>query len=176
MKLMKIKNRAAGEGTKPPSRDKAMAIREGGLLRRDQHIRFERGGPVYATDGLVGSLRQVVVDVATAEVTAIVVLVASTSRSAVVPLDVVDRAAGSAIFLKMSRHQFHDRVQHAAPYDKHRFAKINAKALLGRVWSSTQGEGQNRVFRVGRHFVETPIAPLSNRPGPQQPLPGEVAA
>ncbi len=173
---MKFKNRAAGEGTKPPSHDKAMAIREGELLRRDQHIRFERGGPVYATDGLVGSLRQVVIDVATAEVTALVVLVASTSRSAVVPLDVVDRAAGSAIFLKMSRLQFHDRVQHAAPYDKRRFAKVNVKALLGRARSSTPREGQSRVFRAGRHFVETPIAAGSERPVPQGPLHAEVAA
>ncbi|HQY29646.1 MAG TPA: hypothetical protein PK691_00065, partial [Thermomicrobiales bacterium] len=38
------------------------------LVRRDNTVRYEKDGPIYATDGKVATLRKVVVDETTAEV------------------------------------------------------------------------------------------------------------
>ncbi|HUG60853.1 MAG TPA: hypothetical protein VMP03_03355, partial [Methylomirabilota bacterium] len=53
-----------------PAPNGAGAIPAELLLRRDRNIRYERGGAVYATDGRLGYLRQVVVDEAQIEVVA----------------------------------------------------------------------------------------------------------
>ena len=134
------------------------------MFRRDRRTRLERGARVYATDGLVGNLRQVVVDEVTGEVTALVSAPVGTPRVVLMPLEVVDRTAGSAIFITMSRGQFTARVPRAPEYDKRRFVKANVKALVGNAGTSSSGNPRKLVIRVGRYFIETPNMSLAERP------------
>ncbi len=140
------------------------------LLRRDRSIRLERGARVYATDGLVGTLRQVVVEEATGEVVALVITPVGMPRMILMPLEVVDRTAGSAIILTMSRGQFSARAPRAPEYDKRRFVKANVKALV-KAGASSRGNARGLVARVGRHFVETPVVSLGESPALAGALP-----
>lgn len=123
------------------------------LLRRDRSIRFERGGKVYATDGFFGNLRQVIVARASGEVTALAINVAGSPRTILVSPELVDRTAGSAVFLLFDRARV---LAGATEYDKRRFGKVNLKAILSAARGAAGGDPRRRVARVGRHFVELP--------------------
>src|SRR5262249_50293845 len=90
------------------AKDETPAIPPDPLLRRDHNIRYERNGAVYATDGKVGSLKKVVVDEGVGEVVELVVAVEGQDRSVLLPPDLVDKTAGSAVFLTINRIQFTD--------------------------------------------------------------------
>ena len=81
-------------------------------------LRFERGGQVYAIDGVVGTLRNVVVDGATGRITALAVAPRDGSPPALVPPSIVQRSAGSALFLGISRDQFEVGAARAPRYDR----------------------------------------------------------
>ena len=140
------------------------------LVRRDRSIRYERGGRVYATDGVVGTLKQVVVDETAGEVTALVVALSAAPRVVLVPPDLVEKTAGTAVFLSISAAQFNARAPHAPQYDKRRFTKANAKALLAKANAATRRDPRRAVARVGRHFVETPTITLGDRAEPSGPV------
>src|SRR4051794_9936383 len=76
------------------------------MLRRDSAIRYERNGPVYATDGKVGVLKKIVVDEGASEIVELIIQVEGEDRMALIPPDVVDKSSGSAIFLTINRVQF----------------------------------------------------------------------
>lgn len=130
------------------------------LLRRDSAIRYERNGPVYATDGKVGSLKKVVVDEAAGEIVELIIQVDGSGRMALIPPDVVDKSAGSALFLSINRVQFAERALASSVYDKSHFAKVDIKALLKR----DKGAGahpKRMIAGAGADFVETPsVSPL----------------
>lgn len=131
------------------------------LLRRDNAIRYERNGPVYATDGKVGLLKKVVVDENAGEVVELVIQVDGRDRLVLIPPDVVDKSAGSALFLSINRVQFAERADAGPEYVKSHFAKADIKALLKR---DRQGNGANprrAVASAGADYVETPnVSPL----------------
>lgn len=140
------------------------------LLRHDRTTRYERGARVYATDGLVGSLRQVVVNQAAGEVMALVVAVRGMARVVLMPVDLVDRTAGSAVILRMNRAQFLSRLPQAPEYDKSRFVKVGAKALLGKARASSGGSPRRLVARAGRHFIETAVVSSNDQAVPDRGL------
>src|SRR3954453_10392749 len=76
------------------------------LLRRDIAIRYERNGPVYATDGKVGLLKKVVVDESAGEIVELIIQVEGADKMAIIPPDIVDKSAGSALFLSINRVRF----------------------------------------------------------------------
>ncbi len=143
------------------------------LLREGRPFRYERGGSVYATDGLIGTVRQVVVDETSGEITALVVALAGTTRSILVPLDLVDKTAGTAVFLTIATAQFMAGAVHAPQYDKHRFTAANAKTLVRKANGGLRGDARRLVGRVGRHFVETRAVTGEDRNvhGPGEVLP-----
>src|SRR5262245_56594476 len=100
------------------AKDETPAIPPELLLRRDHNIRYERNGAVYATDGKVGTLKKVVVDEGTGEVVELVVAVEGQDRTVLLPPDLVDKTAGSAVFLTINRIQFTERATSAAAFDK----------------------------------------------------------
>ncbi len=136
------------------------------LLRRDRHLRFERGGIVYATDGRIGVLRQVVVDEVAGEVIELIVQLDHTDQTLTLPPEVVDKTAGSAIFLITTREA---TPLHRLPPPSHptRLMKVDPKTLGGKVrrFRSRAQHPRRAIARVGKDFVETPPLPSMEQTG-----------
>jgi hypothetical protein len=142
-------------------KDEAPGIPPELLLRHDHSIRYERNGAVYATDGKVGDLKKVVVDEAAGEVVELVVAVDGQDRIVLLPPDLVDKTAGSAVFLTINRVQFTERAAGAATFDKKLFTRADPKTLLKRDGRPAGTNSRRAVANVGRDFVETPtVSPL----------------
>lgn len=149
--------------TEPKSRrqtakDEVPAIPPELLLRRDRNIRYERNGPVYATDGKVGSLKKVVVDEGIGEVVELVVAVEGEERAVLLPPDLVDKTAGSAVFLTINRIQFRERAASAAAFEKKHFARADLKSLSKREGKGPAKNPRRAISNAGSDFVETPNA------------------
>lgn len=137
-------------------------IPPGLLHRRDDVIRYTRGGPVYATDGLVGHLRHVVVEEETGKVSEFIMDLRD-GRSVILPIDLVDHGAGAALFLGSTSVQFAETATRAPTFEKQGFLKANLKRVLSASLASEQEEPRRSVNRIGDDFVET-----TARPGPAQ--------
>src|SRR5215216_2300067 len=112
--------------------DAADAIPPELLLRRDNAIRYERNGPVYASDGIVGVLKKVVVNEGAGEVIELVIQVEGGPQMVLIPPDVVDKSSGSALFLTINRVQFAERAAAGPAFVKTHFARADLKSLLRR--------------------------------------------
>jgi hypothetical protein len=132
------------------------------LLRRDQSVRYERNGTVYATDGRVGVLRRVVVDERMGEVVDLVIEVEG-GRLVLIPPDLVDKTAGSAVFLTANRTQFSERSSRAPGFEARRFERADRRALQKTAAGSPSKTPRRAIAEVGKHFVETPAASLVDR-------------
>lgn len=138
------------------------------LFRRVRTMRYERGGAVYATDGLVGHLRHVVVDEAVGEAVALVVQVEETGREILVPLQAVEKTAGSAVYLTGSCRQFADWAVRAPVYQRKHAAKADLKALL-RDRMRYARDPRRTILQAGRDFLET-AAPTWSAQAPTPPM------
>lgn len=132
------------------------------LLRRDRSVRYERNGTVYATDGRVGILRRVVIDEHLGEVVELVIEVEG-GRLVMIPPDLVDKSAGSALFLTANRTQFSERSSQAPSFEPRRFERADRKALVKTVADRVSKTPRRAIAEVGKHFVETPAASLVDR-------------
>jgi hypothetical protein len=134
------------------------------MLRRDRHLRFERGGIVYATDGRIGLLRQVVVDEVAGEVLELVIKLDRSDAPLSLPPEVVDKTAGSAVFLITSRESTPARAV-PAPANASRLIKVDHKTLLDRVGRPRDRASRPRraIAQAGRDYVETPPLPAPER-------------
>jgi hypothetical protein len=134
------------------------------LLRRDRQLRFERGGIVYATDGRIGVLKQVVVDEVASEVMELIVALDRSDLTVSLPPESVDKTAGSAVFLVANREAVLARkVQ--APAHPTRLLKVDPKALIGkgnRLRDHTPSQ-RRAIARAGKDYVETPPLPAAER-------------
>jgi hypothetical protein len=134
-----------------------------GLLhRRDDVIRYTRGGPVYATDGLVGHLRHVVVEEETGKVSEFIMDLRD-GRSVILPVDLVDHGVGSALFLESTRARFAETATNAPTFEKQGFLKANLKKVLSASLASEREEPRRSVNRIGDDFVETTARPSPAR-------------
>ena len=134
----------------------AVAIPPELLVRRDNATRYERNGPVYATDGKVGVLKKVVVDESTAMVSELVIQAETPAKTVVLPAGIVDRSAGAAVFITLNRVQFEERVTAAPEYERGNFGKADVKALLSRKDAGQTATPRRSVTTLGVDFVETP--------------------
>jgi hypothetical protein len=128
------------------------------LFRRGRRLRYERGGAVYATDGLVGHLRHVVVDEAMGEAVALVIKAQETGREILLPLQAVDKTAGRAVYLTGTTSQFSEWELQAPVYERKRAAKANLKSLL-RERSRHGSDPRRTILEAGKDFLETASAP-----------------
>jgi hypothetical protein len=142
------------------------------LLRRDRTVRFERGGTVYATDGRVGVIRQVVVDDAAGEVVAIVIEVDGYDRRIMIPPHAIDKSGGSAVFLTCSTRQFAEWMVRAPGFEPQRAAKADIKTLL-RPRSADGRDPRRAVLDAGRDYVETAALP-AEMPSMAAPVDSDV--
>lgn len=123
-------------------------------LRADGGRRYERGGIVYATDGRVGTLRQVVVDEHVGEVSALVVEVDKPRMMVLLPPQAVAKTGGAAVYLSGSRQQFAAWLKLAPRVHARQVGKANLKLLL-RDRQGVALDPMRSVARAGRDFVET---------------------
>jgi hypothetical protein len=126
------------------------------LLRRDNAIRYERNGPVYATDGKIGVLKKVVVDETAGEVVELAIQVEGGDRMVLVPPDVVDKSAGSALFLTINRVQFAERAAAGPAFVKNQFARADIRTLLKRDQKQGNVNPKRAVAAAGSDYIETP--------------------
>ena len=152
------------QGKKGAEEEVAAEIPPELVLRRDRNVRYERGGSVYATDGRVGVLKQVVVDEAAGEVQELIVQVDGVEpRTVLLPPDLVDKTAGSAVFLTVNRVQFAERAATATVYEKKEFARADVKALLKNGAAAKDRNPRRAVILAGRDHLETPTVSLLDR-------------
>lgn len=133
------------------------------LLIRDDSVRYERNGPVYATDGKVGLLKRVVVDERIGEVVELVIQTIDGGQDVILPLDLVDRSAGSALFLSINHVQFSDRAANGQMFEKSKFAKVDIKGLLKKRKADGSASPRRTVSNAGEHFIETPATSKLDR-------------
>jgi hypothetical protein len=152
-----------------PTYNQADAIPPELLVRRDNTVRYEKDGPIYATDGKVGTLKKVVVDESSAEVAEIIVAPDGSQEYLVLPADIVDRSAGAALFLTLNRVQFAERVKAGTNYARSHFAKADLKSLMHRKDAARQLHPRRSVTNVGNTFVETPLGSPLERLRHHQP-------
>ncbi len=126
------------------------------LLVRDNAIRYERNGPIYATDGKVGLLKRVVIDENAREVVELVAETLDSGRLVVLPLDLIDRSAGSALFLSINHVQFADRAVNGPGFDQSKFAKVDLKGFLKKRKTVNAATGRRTIANGGENFIETP--------------------
>lgn len=128
------------------------------LLVRDTSIRYERDGPIYATDGKVGVLKRVVIDESAGEVVELVAETLDSGRLVVLPLDLIDRSAGSALFLSINHVQFADRAMSGQGFDQSKFAKVDLKSFFKKRRNAAPAFGRRSIANGSEDFLETPAA------------------
>ncbi len=137
------------------------------IMRREQSLRFQRDGVVYASNGRIGVLKQVVVVQQAGEVTELVVMVEATGQTIVVPATLVEKTGGSAVFLRVDRSQFAEFAGKAPGYEKRRFRKARLRLLRRNAQRASEQNRLRAVAEVGRDFITIPFANRFNgAPGP----------
>jgi hypothetical protein len=120
-----------------------------------QVVRYQQGTPVYATDGLVGTLRQVVIDEETAEVKALVVRLATRKESVLAPPDLVDHSEADALLLNVTRERFAKGASRSPRFEPKMFAAADLARASGVIPHVFQGDARRSLVRVSRDHVET---------------------
>jgi len=141
----------------PTTEDQVLAVPPELFMRREQSLRFQRNGVIYATDGRVAVLQQVVVEQDAGEVAELVVTVEATGQAVILPATLVEKTGGSAVFLRVDRAQFAEWAGRAPAYEKRRFRKARLRRLRK---SGKRASAQNRrqaVAQIGQDFITTPI-------------------
>lgn len=118
-------------------------------------IRYERGGLVYALDGPVGTLRQVVIDEEMAEVKALVVRVAAKKESVLVPPDLVDKSVGGSLLLNVTREQFARGASRSPRFEARMFTGADAEQVSRVIPLVFRGDPRRSVVTLTRDHVET---------------------
>ncbi len=125
-------------------------------LRRDHPLRFERNGIVYAADGRVGMLRQIVVDQDAGQVSELVIALDGTDESIVVPVALVAKTGGSAVVLAMRKADFAHEAREAPRYERRAFKKVNLRALRKNGKEAAVRSRRLAVMEANQDIVATP--------------------
>lgn len=129
-------------------------------------IRYERGSRVFATDGPVGILRQVVIDEDLGEVKALVIREDTRKELVLVPPDLVDSSAEGALLLQVTREQFHAGASRSPRFNRRMFAAADSRRVMSTIPFVFQGDARRSLVRLFRNAVETG-ASLDTAPRPQ---------
>jgi hypothetical protein len=134
------------------------------LVRRDRQLRFERGGIVYATDGRIGVLKQIVVDDGAGEVLELLIALDRSDATVSLPPEAVDKTAGSAVFLVANREAVLARNV-PTPTHPTRLLKVDPKALIGKRtrFPDHTPNPRRTIAQAGKDYVETPPLPAGAR-------------
>lgn len=166
---------AVAPGAGPPA---APPTPSGALLPPDEApepshgvVRYERGSRVYARDGAVGTLRQVVIDEDLGEVKALVVHTDDRHESVLVPPDLIESGDGDAIHLTVTRQQFARGASRSPRFDPRMFTAADVKRVAGMIPLLFQGDPRRSVVDLSADFVETSDSRASIRHAPAERAP-----
>lgn len=124
------------------------------VLGESRAFRYERGGGVYAMDGKIGSLRQVLVDEAAGVVLALVIDIDRSNVSILMPPEAVAKTAGSAVYLTGTCQQFIDWVPTAYRHNPKSVTRARVRKLP-RDRSAVGIDPRRVILRAGPAYVET---------------------
>lgn len=134
----------------------------------EKAIRYERGSQIYAIDGLIGTLKQVVVDEEKAEVKALVVRVATRKESVLVPPDLVEKCVGGALQLSVTQEQFARGASRSPRFESRMFTGADTETIAKAIPMMFRGDARRSVVRISRDRVDTADSP-TNSPANEPP-------
>jgi hypothetical protein len=143
----------------------AVPVVEPDSPRHDIH--YERGSTVYALDGPVGTLRQIVIDEDVAEVKALVVRMAAKNESVLMPPDLVDKSVGTALLLNVTKDQFLLGASRSPRFETRMFTSADAKTVAKVIPLAFRGNKQRSVVSIAGDVVQT--SEFLEPSGPRQP-------
>ena len=143
--------------------DQVRAVPPELFMRREQSLRFQRNGIIYASDGRVAVLKQVVVEQDAGEVAELVVTVEATGQAIILPAALVEKTGGSAVFLRVNRAQFAEWAGGAPAYEKRRFKKARLRRLRKNGKRAAEQNRRQAVAQIGPDFITTPIVSRLDR-------------
>jgi hypothetical protein len=121
----------------------------------ERAIRYERGSIVFAIDGPVGTLRQVVIDEDVAEVKALVIRMSSTSESVLMPPELVDKCVGTTILLNVTREQFAKGASRSPRFDPRMFTRADTRTVSALIPVAFRGDKQRSIASIAGDALET---------------------
>src|SRR5215213_7041276 len=131
-------------------------------------IRYERGSTVYALDGPVGTLKQVVIDEDVAEVKALVVRMTAKNESVLMPPDLVDKSVGTALLLNVTKDQFLMGASRSPRFEARMFTGADAKTVAKVIPLAFRGNKQRSLVGITGDAVQTSeLLELPNLPRPE---------
>src|SRR5215210_3759289 len=111
-------------------------------------IRYERDSTVYALDGPVGTLKQVVIDEDVAEVKALVVRMTAKNESVLVPPDLVDKSVGTALLLNVTKEQFMLGASRSPRFEARMFTGADTKTVAKVIPLAFRGNKQRSLVSI----------------------------
>jgi PRC-barrel domain len=139
----------------PSLEDWAAVIPAERFLRRERSLRFERNAAVYASDGRVGKLKKVIVDEKAGEVKGLIVDLEADGKAILMPVDLVEKTGGTAIFLNLKYEEFLQGAAYAPVYEKRRFKKANVRAVRKNGAQAAVHRRREAVTHLSVDTVET---------------------
>jgi hypothetical protein len=118
-------------------------------------IRYERGSTVYALDGPVGTLKQVVIDEDVTEVKALVVRMTAKNESVLMPPDLVDKSVGTALLLNVTKDQFLLGASRSPRFEARMFTGADAKTVAKVIPLAFRGHKQRSLVSITGDVVQT---------------------
>ena len=120
-----------------------------------REIRYERGSTVYALDGPVGTLKQVVIDEDVAEVKALVVQMTTKNESVLMPPDLVDKSVGTALLLNVTKDQFLLGASRSPRFEARMFTGADVKTVVKVIPVAFRGNKQRSLVSIAGDVVQT---------------------
>jgi hypothetical protein len=118
-------------------------------------IRYERGSTVYAVDGPVGTLKQIVIDEDVAEVKALVVRMTTKNESVLMPPDLVDKSVGTALLLNVTKDQFLLGASRSPRFEARMFTGADTKSVAKVIPLAFRGHKQRSLVSIAGDVVQT---------------------
>ena len=118
-------------------------------------IRYERGSTVYALDGPVGTLKQVVIDEDVAEVKALVVRMTAKNELVLMPPDLVDKSVGTALLLNVTKDQFLMGASRSPRFEARMFTGADVKTVAKVIPLAFRGNKQRSLVSITGDVVQT---------------------
>src|SRR5215211_1764615 len=139
----------------PSLEDWAAVIPAERFLRRERSLSFQRNATIYATDSRIGVLKKVIVDESAGEVRGLIVELEANRKAILVPVDLVAKTGGTAIFLNLKYSEFLEGADVAPEYEKRRFKKVNMRALRKNGARAAEQHRREAVTKLGSDVIET---------------------
>jgi sporulation protein YlmC with PRC-barrel domain len=131
-------------------------------------IRYERGSTIYALDGPVGTLKQVVIDEDVAEVKALVVSMTAKNESVLMPPDLVDKSVGTALLLNVTKDQFMLGASRSPRFEARMFTGADTRTVAKVIPLAFRGNKQRSLVSITADVVQTSeLLDLPSLPPPE---------